>query len=72
MNLLSKFRTTTTVPALLTGLLGCASVVAEYEPPSNVPIDAIVSASKDILNRPDIPLRGGSAYVEDIIRFDAA
>jgi predicted alpha/beta hydrolase family esterase len=72
MNLLTNIRTTTAAPILLTALLACTSGFAEYEPPSNVPIEDIVSASNDVLNRPDIPLRGGQAYVEDIIRFETA
>jgi predicted alpha/beta hydrolase family esterase len=72
MNLITNVRTTTAAAILLTTLLACTSVIAEYKPPSNVPIDDIVSASNDVLNRPDIPLRGDKAYVEDIIRFETA
>jgi len=72
MNLLTNIRMTTAAAILLTALLACTSCFAEYEPPSNVPIEDIVSASNDVLNRPDIPLRGDKAYVEDIIRFETA
>ena len=72
MKLLSNIRTTTTAPTLLTALLVCTSVFAEYKPPTNVAIDDIVSASNDLLSRPDIPLHGNEAYVEDIIRFETA
>lgn len=56
----------------LTGLLICiAAPVAAYEPPSQVPLESIVTASKEVLGRPDIPTRGEKGYVEDIIRIDA-
>ncbi len=55
MNLIAKRRIA--APVLLTNLLACVSAFADYEPPSNVPLEDIVAASNDLLNRPDIPLR---------------
>ncbi len=72
MNLLMNIRTTAAAPILLTALLTCTSVNADYQPPSDVPLEDIVAASNDLLNRPDIPPRGENGYVEDIIRFEAA
>ena len=70
MNLNAKHRIT--APVFLTGLLACVSACADYEPPSSVPLEDIVAASNDLLNRPDIPVRGDNGYVEDIIRFEVA
>lgn len=49
-----------------------ASALAEYVPPSEVSIDRIRELSDDVLNRPDIPVRGENGYVEDIMRIEAA
>ncbi len=61
------------VPALFAALgLSISSLArAEYASPSEVPVAEIIAASKDLLSRSDIPVRGDSGYVEDIIRVEA-
>lgn len=56
----------------LIGLLAGTSVIADYAPPSAVPLADIVAASNEVLGRPDIVIHGEGGYVEDIIRFEAA
>jgi hypothetical protein len=46
------------------------SVAVAYEPPSDVQLESIVAATNEMLDRPDIPLKGEMGYVEDIIRFE--
>jgi len=60
------------LPLLLAGLLGCVCAVADDPTFRQVGLEEIVAASNDILNRPDIPVRGEQGYVEDIIRVAAA
>ena len=48
-----------------------ASTAAAYEPPARVEFDSIIAATSEMLARPDIPVKGDNAYVEDIIRIDA-
>lgn len=48
-----------------------ASTAAAYEPPARVELDSIIAATSEMLARPDIPVKGDNAYVEDIIRIDA-
>lgn len=47
-----------------------AVTAAAYEPPSQVPLEAIGAATDEMLSRPDIVVRGDNGYVEDIIRID--
>ena len=46
------------------------SIAAAYEPPSEVLLEDVISATREMLARPDIPTRGEKGYVEDIIRFE--
>ncbi len=55
----------------LASLLTMTAARSEYTPPSVVPVDEIVTASKAVLSRPDIEVRGATGYVEDIIRVEA-
>lgn len=72
MNIHSK-QTYKTVPALLlAGLLASVNVFAGENDFQEVGLEEIAAASNDILNRPDIPVKGKRGYVEDIIRFEAA
>lgn len=48
-----------------------ASTAAAYELPARVELDSIIAATSEMLARPDIPVKGDNAYVEDIIRIDA-
>ena len=50
-------------------LLICGTSASAYEPPSEVPLESIVAATKEILARPDIPVKGDKGYVEDVIRI---
>lgn len=59
-------------PVAIASFLMAASALAEYVPPSEVSIDRIRELSDDVLNRPDIPVRGENGYVEDIMRIEAA
>ena len=43
-----------------------------YEPPSQVAIEDIVAASREVMARADISVRGDKGYIEDIIRIEAA
>jgi hypothetical protein len=60
-----------TVPALA-GLLALSTAQAAYDPPAEMPLADIKAASDELLDRPDIPVRGDQGYVEDIIRFEVA
>lgn len=51
---------------------GSIASAQDYEPPSHVSLDTIVSTIESFMRRPDIPLAGDpSTYVEDIIRINA-
>lgn len=69
MNVPSINRYLSAVALLAMSLVACAN--SDYEPPSEVGLDEIKAASNDLLNRPDIPVRGENGYVEDIIRVEA-
>lgn len=59
------------VSLAMIGLVACGSVATAYEAPAQVPLNAIVAATNEVLSRPDIPIRGENGYTEDIIRIDA-
>ncbi|NCF51367.1 hypothetical protein GWP57_07135 [Gammaproteobacteria bacterium] len=72
MNELANRNFGRTVALWLAAFLASAAACADYEPPLEVGLADLVAASNDILNRPDIPVRGEQGYIEDIIRFEAA
>ena len=57
---------------LLAALLTGVTSYADYQAPANVSLAEIVSDSKEVLSRPDIPTLGEEGYVEDIIRVEVA
>lgn len=59
------------VSLAIIGLVSFGSITHAYEAPSQIALPAIVEATNEVLNRPDIPTRGEHGYVEDIIRVTA-
>jgi len=72
MEFVSISRNPLAAVTLLVSLFACVTANSDYEPPTELGIDEIIAASNDLLNRPDIPVRGELGYVEDIIRVEAA
>ena len=72
MRIISIGRKPLVTATLLMSLFACVTANSDHEPPTQLGIDEIIAASNDLLNRPDIPVRGELGYVEDIIRVEAA
>ena len=58
------------IAVLIGRLLSCHATA--YEPPTQVTIEAIISASNEVLARADMTVLGDNGYVEDIISLKGA
>jgi predicted alpha/beta hydrolase family esterase len=61
-----------TLSAIVALAIASPAALADYDPPSEVPVADIKAASDEVLARPDIPVKGEKGWVEDIIRFEVA
>ena len=51
--------------------LGAGFAGADYQPPGQVSNEDLVSATKEVMGRPDIPTTGPEGFVEDVFRIQA-